>query len=95
MSKNRNIGDLDILADIAVEMGLDRQRFLRDYASKDRVQEIKMGRKLAHQFGIQSTPTLVINEQWLISGALSLSELRKQLKKLEIVETTLQDSLTK
>ena len=63
MSKNRNIGDLEILADIAVEMGLDRQRFLRDYASKDRVQEIKMDRKLAHQFGIQSTPTLVINEQ--------------------------------
>jgi len=83
MSQNRNIGDLDILADIAVEVGLNRQRFIQDYASADRVQEIKRDRKLARKFEIQSTPSLVINEQWVISGALQLDELRKQLKKIQ------------
>lgn len=83
MSENRNIGDLETLADIAVEVGLDRQRFLQDYASPDRVQEIKRDRKLARKFEIQSTPSLVVNEQWVISGALQLNELRKQLKQIQ------------
>lgn len=83
MSENRNIGDLQTLADIAAEVGLDRARFLQDYASPDRVREIKQDRKLARKFEIQSTPSLVINEQWLISGAQSLKELRKQLKQVQ------------
>ncbi|NRA82496.1 MAG: DsbA family protein [Gammaproteobacteria bacterium] len=70
MSENRNIGDLETLADIAVEVGLDRQRFLQDYPSSDRVQEIKRDRKLARKFEIQSTPSLVVNERWILSGAL-------------------------
>ncbi|CAH9058478.1 hypothetical protein PSECIP111854_02210 [Pseudoalteromonas sp. CIP111854] len=83
MSENRNIADLETLADIAVEVGLDKQRFLKDYASSDRVQEIQRDRKLARKFEIQSTPSLVINEEWVISGALSLNELRKQLRHIQ------------
>lgn len=83
MSENRNIGDLETLADIAVEIGLDKQRFLQDYASLDRVREIKADRKLARKFEIQSTPSLVVNEQWVISGALQLNDLRQQLKKIQ------------
>ena len=83
MSENRNIADLDVLAELAVEVGLDKQRFLQDYATPDRLQEIKRDRKLARKFDIQSTPSLVVNEQWVIPGALPLNELRKQLKKIQ------------
>ncbi|MEH6346718.1 MAG: DsbA family protein [Bermanella sp.] len=83
MSENRNIADMDVLASIAVEVGLDRQRFLQDYASPDREQEIKHDRKLARKYGIQSTPSMIVNEQWIISGALPLNELRKRLKQIQ------------
>ncbi|KGJ95849.1 DsbA family oxidoreductase [Thalassotalea sp. ND16A] len=83
MSENRNIADLNVLADIAVEVGLNKQRFLQDFASQDRLREVKNDRKLARKFDIQSTPSLVINDQWLLSGALSLKELRKQLKQIK------------
>lgn len=87
MSENRNIADLGVLADIAVEIGLDRQRFLQDYACPDRMQEINRDRKLARKFDILSTPSLVVNDQWLISGALPLNELRKQLKQINQQES--------
>jgi len=83
MSENRNTADLDVLADIADEVGLDRQRFIQDYSSPDRVQEINRDRKLARKFDIQSTPSLVVNDQWVISSALPLNELRSQLKQIQ------------
>lgn len=83
MSENRNIADLNVLADIAVEIGLNGNKFLQDYASSDRVQEIHRDRKLARKFDIQSTPSLVVNDHWIISGALPLKELRKQLKQIQ------------
>jgi len=80
MSENRNIGDLDILTDIAVETGLDKFLFIKDVADPTRLAEIKRDRKLAQEYDITSTPTLVIHKRWVVSGALDIHALRKTLK---------------
>ncbi|MEH6534352.1 MAG: DsbA family protein [Photobacterium frigidiphilum] len=79
MSENRNIGDINVLTDIAGEIGLDKSQFTDDYSDSKRLNEIKSDRKLAQEYGISSTPTLVINQQWILPGALDLSLMRKAL----------------
>ena len=86
MSDNRNIGDINVLTDIAAEVGLDRSQFLRDYNDPTRRNEIQSDRHLAQQYGITSTPTLVINQQKVIAGAVDLSSLRKALNDIAIAE---------
>ncbi|QRG84003.1 DsbA family oxidoreductase [Vibrio diabolicus] len=82
MSENRNIGDLDELTEIAGEVGLDKARFLEDFASPERQAEIQRDRKLAQEYDITSTPTLVINKGWVVPGALDINALRKTLKEV-------------
>ncbi|ENK3142863.1 DsbA family protein [Vibrio sp. Vb2880] len=82
MSENRNIGDLDELTEIAGEVGLNKARFLEDFASPERQAEIQRDRKLAQEYDITSTPTLVINKGWVVPGALGINTLRKTLKEL-------------
>lgn len=77
MSENRNIGNIEVLTDIAGEIGLNRSQFLKDYSDPKRVTEIKSDRKLALEYGVASTPTLIINQQWMLPGALDLKTLRK------------------
>lgn len=86
MSDNRNIGDINVLTDIAAEVGLDRSQFLRDYNDPTRRNEIQSDRHLAQQYGITSTPTLVINQQQVIAGAVDLSLLRKAINDIAIAE---------
>ncbi|RTR33196.1 DsbA family oxidoreductase [Shewanella atlantica] len=83
MSENRNIADMDVLADIAADLGLDKNTFQQDYKSQEVLEEVNQDRQLAQQLSIQSVPSLVINEQWLISGAQPLDELRQQLKQMQ------------
>jgi len=82
MSENRNIGDLDELAEIAGEVGLNKARFLDDFASSERQAEIQRDRKLAQEYGITSTPTLIINKRWVVPGALDINALRETLKEI-------------
>ena len=82
MSENRNIGDLDELTEIAGEVGLNKARFLEDFASPERQAEIQRDRKLAQEYDITSTPTLVINKGCVVPGALDINALRKTLKEV-------------
>ena len=82
MSENRNIGDLDELIETAGEVGLDKSRFLDDFASSERQTEIQRDRKLAQEYGITSTPTLIINKRWVVPGALDINALRETLKEI-------------
>ena len=82
MSENRNIGDLQVLADIAEQVGLDKSIFLDDIYSTEREVEIQSDRQLAQSFGVTSTPTLIINNKWFIAGALDMKVLRHELTKI-------------
>lgn len=83
MSDNRNIADPEVLISLAADLGLDVQRFERDLQAPELLEEIAQDLQLAQDFAIQSVPSLVINRQWLLSGAQPLDELREQLKQIQ------------
>jgi len=77
-----DIGDLDVLLNIAREEGLDPadlQRKLDEGAYTDRLRE---AREEAARYGITAVPTFIINETEKIVGAASLETFRMRLKSL-------------
>ncbi|GAL03437.1 hypothetical protein JCM19237_6331 [Photobacterium aphoticum] len=70
---------------VAEEIGLDGTRFRQDMADPQRQQEIAQDKALAEAYGVNSTPTLVINQQWAIPGAVSLAQLREAMTEIQAV----------
>jgi len=67
--EGRDIGDIDVLVDVAREAGLDGDE-IRDYLQSDEdVERINAEDKLAREMGIQGVPCFVVNQKYAISGA--------------------------
>lgn len=65
----KNIHDQEVLADIATEVGLDRQGFLDALTSEFWMTQVTEDVDQAIQFGIQGVPGLVFNDKYYVSGA--------------------------
>lgn len=66
---NRNISDINVLADIAAETGLDRNEALAVLKDQRFAHEVREAEKHWQQQGIQSVPAIIFNERHLVSGA--------------------------
>lgn len=63
------IGDPDVLADCAAEIGFDRAE-VADFLASDRgVEEVRTQLEGAYESGITAVPTYVFNGQWAVPGA--------------------------
>ncbi len=68
-TNNRNISDINVLADIAAETGLDRSEALAVLEGQFFAQEVRTEEQHWQQQGIQSVPAIIFNERHLVSGA--------------------------
>jgi predicted DsbA family dithiol-disulfide isomerase len=68
-TEGRDIGDLDVLADVAAEAGLDRAAIARLLATDADMDAIKTREAHARQRGINAVPTFLIANQYVLSGA--------------------------
>lgn len=66
---NRDISDINVLADIAAEAGLDRSESLAVLEGQFFAKEVRVEEQHWQQQGIQSVPAIVFNERHLVSGA--------------------------
>lgn len=67
--EGRDIGDLDVLADLGAEVGLDRA-VLSDYLAGDvDAERVAEENARAHRTGINGVPAFVFNGHLVISGA--------------------------
>ena len=66
---NRNISDINVLADIAAETGLDRSEALAVLEGQFFAKEVRAEEQHWQQQGIQSVPAIIFNERHLVSGA--------------------------
>lgn len=66
---NRNISDINVLADIAAETGLDRSEALAVLEGQFFAKEVRAEEQHWQQRGIQSVPAIIFNERHLVSGA--------------------------
>jgi len=68
-TKGREIGNLDSLAEIAADCGLNREEVERFLASDRAVQEVRAEEAAGHRMGIRGVPYFVLNGRYTISGA--------------------------
>ncbi|WP_379132644.1 DsbA family oxidoreductase [Paenibacillus sp. sgz500958] len=64
-----NIGEHDVLANLAAEVGLDEQEVLKMLASDAYTDEVNADINKGQQLGINGVPFFVINNKYAISGA--------------------------
>ncbi|MBN8631254.1 MAG: DsbA family oxidoreductase [Rhodobacterales bacterium] len=67
--EGRDIGDLDTLADIAGENGMDREATLRLLHSDADADDIAARDQDARHKGVTAVPTFLIAQQYVVSGA--------------------------
>lgn len=65
----RNVADPADLVELAVEVGLDRERVTAFLASDEGQSELDAQLQGAHERGISSVPTFVFEDRWAVAGA--------------------------
>ena len=65
---NRNMGDHTTLVDIAGSIGLDQQAAKAILESQQFADDVRQRQQLWHNNGIHSVPTVIVNNQYAITG---------------------------
>lgn len=68
----RNIGDLDVLCEIAAAAGLDPDEFRTEVALGRYASLIDYTTALAREKGVSSTPTMIFDDRFVLTGAQDL-----------------------
>jgi predicted DsbA family dithiol-disulfide isomerase len=77
-----DIGDPDVLADCAAEVGFERDRVLEFLDSDRGIAEVARDLQFAHENGITAVPTYVINGRWAVPGAQEPETFAQVLRKM-------------
>jgi predicted DsbA family dithiol-disulfide isomerase len=65
----RDIGDIDVLAQVAVSAGLDEDAFRAALEDPQYQQAVQTEIDQAHLYGINAVPALIFADKYLVSGA--------------------------
>ena len=77
--QGRHLGQLDVLADIAAEAGLDRDEALRSLESDEYLADVRADQAQAQEFGISGVPFFVFDMKYGVSGAQDPATFRQVL----------------
>jgi predicted DsbA family dithiol-disulfide isomerase len=83
-----NIGDPEVLADCASEIGFDRADAIRFLESDEGSEEVRAELIGAQQNGITAVPTYVLDGQWAIPGAQEAETFAQVLRKIALKAAT-------
>lgn len=89
-SRGANVADPEFLADLAEEVGLDRDAAAAYLTSGEGVQEVREEIATAQRLGIRAVPTFVFNGESAVQGAQPTSTFLKVLE--DIGATTAENS---
>ena len=78
-----DIGDPDVLADIAAELGFERDEVVSLLETSDGVGEVAADLEQAAELGITAVPTYVINGMWAIPGAQDPATFASALRRVQ------------
>lgn len=79
-SEGAAIGDGDTLVRLGVEAGLDHEAVRGVLESDEFGQEVRTDLALAHQIGISSVPTFVLDQKYGVSGAQGVEPILKAIR---------------
>jgi len=78
----RNIADFEVLRDCAREVGLDLERWERDFRSPEVERRVQAELQEAARRGIHAVPTLILNDRGVVQGAVPEEFLRRVIADL-------------
>ena len=67
--EGKHVGRIDDLADLAAELGFDRDDVVRSLTANEYLADVKADQALAVEYGIQGVPFFVIDGKYGVSGA--------------------------
>lgn len=76
-----HLGEQEILADLAAEIGLEREIVIQMLRGDEYVDEVRQDEEEARQIGVRGVPYFVINRKYAISGAQSVEAFLEALQK--------------
>lgn len=79
---NRNVSDNNVLADIAADIGLDRNEALALLEDQRFAKDVREAVQQSQEQGIQSVPSVIFNGRHLVSGAQGVENYISILKQL-------------
>jgi predicted DsbA family dithiol-disulfide isomerase len=65
----RDVGDLDVLAAVAADAGLDGERVRERLAAREGFDAVESAEQQAYRMGISGVPFFVLAGRWAVSGA--------------------------
>lgn len=83
---DRDFGDLETLADLAVEVGLDRAEFLAAIQTGQYTAEVDADIAQAYAYGLNGVPATIIQHKYLLSGAQPLTVLEEVVAQIKAKE---------
>lgn len=78
----KNIGDIDVLFEIATECGLDENEFAAEVLAGAYAAVVDRATATARQGGFTSTPTMIFGDKAMIPGAQDMTVYRDILRRL-------------
>jgi predicted DsbA family dithiol-disulfide isomerase len=78
-----NIGNLDVLAGLAEEVGLEREAFLASLNDKVFETEVETEQMQAYQYQLRGVPALIFENKYYIAGAHPYDELVNVVEQIE------------
>ncbi len=80
--EGRQVGTIEGLADLAVEIGLDRDDVVRSLSSDEYLAAVRADQQTAVAYGIQGVPFFVIEGKYGVSGAQDASTFAQVLRQV-------------
>ena len=77
-----NIADVDVLAECASSVGIERDAALRFLRSDELVAQVRTEIASASDLGVTAVPTFVINGQWSVPGAQDVEMFERILERM-------------
>ena len=78
----KNIGDIEVLCEIARECGLDPREFQAEILAGHYAEAVDEATEAARRNGFTSTPTMIFDERLMVPGAQDMTVYRDVLQRL-------------
>lgn len=80
--EGRHVGRVEDLADLAAELGFDRDDVIRSLEADEHLADVREDQAVAQEFGIQGVPFFVIDRRYGVSGAQEASTFAEVLRQV-------------
>ncbi|MDB4837319.1 DsbA family oxidoreductase [Marinomonas sp.] len=81
-TQNKDVSDHTILADIAIEVGLNAEKANAILASGQFTDEVRQQQSVWQQSGISSVPTVIVNNKYAITGGQPVEAFKQALEEI-------------